>query len=72
VYAGGAWDTNYSHLQPGRRIRVAVKLHGISYLYNKNNHVNLLAEVPEGLDTRATWNGKTRIQHKILGILVQE
>jgi hypothetical protein len=71
VYAGGVWDTDYSQLKSGARIRVAVKLHGISYLYNKNNHVNLLAEVPEGVDTRATWNGKTRIQHKILGILLQ-
>ena len=72
VYVNGAWDSSYSHLKPGTRIRVAVKMHGISYLYNKLNHVNLLAEVPEGVPVHGpTWSGKTRIQHKIMGILVQ-
>jgi len=73
VFVNGAWDTSYSHLQPGTRIRIAVKLYGLSYLYNKPNTVNLLAEVPEGVQNypTATWSGKTRIQHKIVGILVQ-
>jgi hypothetical protein len=72
VYVNGSWETSLTHLQPGKRIRVAVKLHGISYLYHKPNHVNLLAEVPEGVPAPAqTWSGKTRIQHKIMGILVQ-
>ena len=57
-------------LKPGTRIRVAVKLHGISYLYNQTT-VNLLAEVPEGVQPKTSWSGKTRIQHKIVGILIQ-
>lgn len=70
IYVNGAWDSSYSHLKPGSRIRVAVKLHGISYLYNKPNHINLLAEVPQPA-LAATWNGKTRIQHKIMGMMIQ-
>jgi hypothetical protein len=73
VYANGSWDTSYAQLQPGKRIRIAVKFYGISYLYNKMNQVNLLAEVPEGVQTHhsPTWSGKTRIQHKIMGIVLQ-
>jgi hypothetical protein len=73
IYANGEWNTPHTYLKPGMRVRIAVKMHGLSYLYNKPNHVNLLAEVPEGmqLDTTPVWSGKTRIQHKIMGILVQ-
>ena len=38
----------------GTRIRIAVKIHGISFL-NRNE---------------STWSGKCRLQHRILGIIV--
>ena len=41
-------------LRPGSRIRIAVKIHGISFL-NRNE---------------STWSGKCRLQHRILGIIV--
>jgi len=41
-------------LKPGTRIRIAVKIHGISFL-NRNE---------------STWSGKCRLQHRILGIIV--
>jgi len=71
LYVNGEWKTgsNETYLTAGTRIRVAVKLHGISYLYHPTS-INLLAEVPEGVQPKTAWSGKTRIQHKIVGILV--
>ena len=42
-------------LVPGKKIRVAVKIHGISFLTN-----------PAG-----SWTGRCRIQHRILGMIQQ-
>lgn len=75
IYVNNEWKTSShdTYLKPGVRIRVAVKLHGISYLYNQHSHVNLLAEIPEGNSHKPSfWSGKTRIQHKIVGILMQD
>jgi len=81
VYANNEWSSEPidTHLKPGVRVRVAVKMYGISYLYNQTP-INLLAEVPEeeGQEQKQqqqqlpTWSGKSRIQHKVMGILVQK
>jgi len=74
MYANGKWafSEHDTHLKPGARVRIAVKLHGISYLYsNAPPPINLLAEVPEGRQVVSTWSGKSRVQHKIMGIIVQ-
>lgn len=42
-------------LKPGQRIRVAVKIHGISFLNRKESE----------------WSGKCRLQHRIQGIILQ-
>ena len=60
VYVDGAWKPLASvSITPGMRIRVAVKIHGISFLMN-----------PDGSGT-PVWGGRCRIQHRIQGILVQ-
>lgn len=52
------WNTlTQDDLQPGTRVRIAVKIHGISFL-NKS-------------PTDTEWSGKCRLQHRITGILVQ-
>lgn len=42
-------------IEPGKRIRVAIRIQGISFLLHPNSDV---------------WIGKYRIQHKILGMLM--
>jgi hypothetical protein len=56
-YTKGKWlkQTTSNELQPGARIRLAVKIHGISFLHKS----------PSDL----VWSGKCRLQHKIIGIL---
>jgi hypothetical protein len=55
IYVGGAWKTSFSaeDLAVGRRIRVAVKIHGISFLNSQDG----------------TWSGRCRLQHRILGMI---
>lgn len=75
IYVGRKWSysDHDTYLNPGTRVRIAVKLHGISYLYSHPQQpINLLAEVPEGRSVTPTWSGKSRIQHKIMGIIVQD
>jgi hypothetical protein len=56
-YADGAWEKNIqiSNLKPGTRIRIAIKIHGISFLHNSPSDLR--------------WSGKCRIQHRITGII---
>ncbi len=57
-YKEGEWKASFTaeDLAVGNRIRVAVKIHGISFL-NKDNH---------------EWSGRCRIQHRILGMIMQQ
>lgn len=57
IWTGGAWRDGLKtgDLVAGRRIRVAVKIHGISFLTSG-----------EG------WSGRCRLQHRVLGIIVQQ
>lgn len=57
-YSGGQWSKQgiiKECLEPGTRIRVAIRIQGISF------HVH---------PSTGAWSGKYRIQHKILGILL--
>jgi hypothetical protein len=57
-FCDGEWNSaglQKGRLEPGKRIRVAIRLQGISFLLHPNSDV---------------WIGKYRIQHKILGILM--
>ena len=51
------WSASFApaDLTVGRKIRVAVKIHGISFLNTPDN----------------SWSGRCRLQHRILGIIVQ-
>jgi len=76
IYKEGKWSiaSGKDDFTIGKRIRVSVKIHGISFLNrvdSSRNHTNLLADVP--LDTHETlqWSGRCRLQHRILGIIVQ-
>jgi hypothetical protein len=73
IYKDGAWkQLEDSELVPGTRIRIAVKINGISFLQKSNYAApvtNLLADNP--LVEESQWSGKSRIQHRILGIIVQ-
>lgn len=42
-------------LEAGRRVRIAIRIQGISFLLHQNSDM---------------WSGKYRVQHKILGILM--
>jgi hypothetical protein len=58
VFVNGAWkmlEGKDLTSSPGLRIRVAVKIHGISFLMNQEPF---------------KWSGRCRIQHRIQGILV--
>ena len=57
IYKNGEWGVfSPEDLKVGTRIRVAVKIHGISFL-NRNDV--------------AEWSGKCRLQHRIIGIIIQ-
>jgi len=55
VYKNGSWGSSPSEAALGSKIRVAVKLHGISFLNNNDG----------------SWSGRCRFQHRVLGIIVQ-
>lgn len=57
-FCDGGWSPTgiqKDRLESGMRIRVAIRIQGISFLLHQNSDI---------------WSGKYRIQHKILGILV--
>ncbi len=56
VYKNQAWSPmEAGDLKVGMRIRVAVKIHGISFLIQ---------------DRDSQWSGRCRLQHRIQGILI--
>lgn len=56
-YKNDEWGIATSNdLKSGQRIRVAVKIHGISFLNRKESE----------------WSGKCRLQHRIQGIILQK
>jgi hypothetical protein len=55
-YKGGWGEFKPEDLAMGTRVRVAVKIHGISFL-NRNDS--------------SEWSGRCRLQHKVLGVIVQ-
>ena len=59
IFHNDSWDGTTEELKPGVRIRVAVKIHGISFL----NRESAAAATQE-------WTGKCRLQHRILGIII--
>jgi len=74
----GKWGSD-TDFKPGMRVRVSVKIHGISFLNRAESlrtRTNLLADVPvldrTKVETQeSTWSGRCRLQHRILGIIVQ-
>lgn len=56
-YKDKAWNSTFTtnDLKPGVKVRVSIKIHGISFL-----------PLSDG-----SWSGKCRLQHRIQGILVQ-
>jgi hypothetical protein len=56
IYKGGWGEFKPEDLAMGTRVRVAVKIHGISFL-NRNDS--------------SEWSGRCRLQHKVLGVIVQ-
>jgi hypothetical protein len=57
-YSEGAWSKQgiiKEQLEPGTRIRIAIRIQGISFHIHPGS---------------GNWSGKYRIQHKILGILI--
>jgi len=57
VYKKGTWTKNITSqdILPGTRIRIAVKIHGISFLHNSVSDLR--------------WSGRCRLQHRITGII---
>ena len=57
MYKNSEWgNMGLGDLKIGQRIRVAVKIHGISFL-NRNE---------------SEWSGRCRLQHRIQGIIIQK
>jgi len=76
IFKDGNWEnsTSVNDLKVGIRIRIAVKIHGISFLNRiemSKNTTNLLADTPIQLQDTVQWSGKSRLQHRIQGIIVQ-
>ena len=62
VYSkASGWRVNFTpaDVKPGTRIRIAIKIHGISFLTR-----------PDRGDQ--TWIGRCRLQHRIQGIILQD
>ena len=58
IFKDGAWSVSVTSgdIVAGCKIRVAVKLHGISFLNSADN----------------TWSGRCRFQHRVLGVILQK
>jgi hypothetical protein len=62
IYKNGKWQQLQSQdLTPGVKIRVATKIHGISFL----------TKPPAAFGEHGVWSGRCRLQHRIQGIIVQ-
>jgi len=76
VFKNNVWENTISanDLKVGNRIRIAVKIHGISFLNRveiARNTTNLLADSPIPVEDTVQWSGKSRLQHRIQGIIMQ-
>jgi hypothetical protein len=77
LFKDGVWRlaSGKEDFAVGSRIRVSVKIHGISFLNrvdSSRNHTNLLADAPTGATIGTVqWSGRCRLQHRILGIIAQ-
>jgi hypothetical protein len=62
IYTQGGWKQSFTQedMKVGQRIRVAIKIHGISFLTRPDTNG---AQV---------WGGRCRLQHRIQGIIVQQ
>ena len=67
LFHKGVWKTaTQEHFCVGKKIRVAIKIHGISFLVRANGSRNGVR------DDKIQWTSRSRIQHRILGIIVQD
>jgi hypothetical protein len=88
LYKNDEWiQANMTDLKPGQKIRVAVKIHGISFLNKKEYTPRVSSQesaLPKqddassrmhresGTKGQTEWSGKCRIQHRIQGIILQK
>ena len=68
IFNNDSWDGSIEDLKPGVRIRVAVKIHGISFL-NRESESSSSAGTSSAVQE---WTGKCRLQHRILGIIMSK
>ena len=68
IFKDGVWKKlTADDLKLGTRVRVAVKIHGISFLNREQVGCKPLAT--GGKDVDVKWSGKCRLQHRILGFI---
>ncbi len=68
IFKDGQWKKlTADDLKLGTRVRVAVKIHGISFLNREQVGCKHLAT--GGNDGDVKWSGKCRLQHRILGFI---
>ncbi len=72
LYKNDQWiiGTN-NDIKPGQKIRIAVKIHGISFLNRKESPQGKQSSMAYG-NQGSEWSGKCRIQHRIQGIIVMK
>jgi hypothetical protein len=63
IFNNDSWNGTMEELKPGVRIRVAVKIHGISFLNREGSASSSASQ---------EWTGKCRLQHRILGIIMSK
>jgi len=58
LFADGKWSNTFSpaDMVVGRKLRIAVKIHGISFLNQSDG----------------TWGGRCRLQHRVLGMIATQ
>jgi len=83
IFKDGVWKKSFSadDLKLGTRVRVAVKIHGISFLSKSSSASASLSLSQPSSDSRSVsksaggndgdmkWSGKCRLQHRILGFI---
>jgi hypothetical protein len=62
IYKDGEWKQTFAagDMKPGQRIRVAIKIHGISFLTRSERSGEQM------------WGGRCRLQHRIQGVIAQQ
>ena len=75
LFHKGEWKcATQDQFRVGKKIRVAIKIHGISFLVRGGGGGGTRAEsLHDSMNVSKTlWTSRSRIQHRILGIIVQE